>query len=39
MEKQQEVTRYKLMFDHLRATALPVDASRALIARVADELS
>jgi transcriptional regulator with XRE-family HTH domain len=39
MEKQPEVTRYKLMFDHLRAAALPVDASRALIARVADELS
>ena len=39
MEKQQEVTRYKLMFDHLRAAAQPVDASRALIARVADELS
>jgi transcriptional regulator with XRE-family HTH domain len=39
MEKQQEVSRYKLLFDHLRATAESVDTSRALIARVAEELS
>jgi transcriptional regulator with XRE-family HTH domain len=39
MEKLQETERYRLLFDHLRAAALPVDASRALIARVADELS
>jgi hypothetical protein len=38
LEKQAEVTRYRLMFDHLRASALPVDASRALMARVAEEL-
>jgi hypothetical protein len=39
LEKPEEVRRYKLMFDHLRAAALPVDASRALIARVAGELA
>jgi hypothetical protein len=38
LEKRQEVERYRLMFDHLRASALPVDASRALMARVAEEL-
>ena len=38
LEKTPEVTRYRLMFDHLRAAAQPVDASRALIARVAEEL-
>jgi len=39
LEKPQEVSRYTLMFDHLRAASLPVDASRTLIARVADELA
>ncbi len=39
LEKTAEVQRYKLIFDHLRAAALPVDASRALIARAADELT
>jgi transcriptional regulator with XRE-family HTH domain len=38
LEKPAEVTRYKLMFDHLRASALPVDASRSLIAQAAEEL-
>jgi hypothetical protein len=38
LEKPAEVTRYRLMFDHLRASALPVDASRSLMARVAEEL-
>jgi hypothetical protein len=38
LEKHQEVERYRLMFDHLRASAMPVDASRALMARVAEEL-
>jgi len=38
LEKPAEVTRYRLMFDHLRASALPVDASRTLMARVAEEL-
>jgi hypothetical protein len=38
LEKRQEVERYRLMFDHLRASALPVEASRALMARVAEEL-
>jgi len=37
LEKPAEVTRYKLMFDHLRASALPVDASRSLMARAAEE--
>lgn len=38
LEKQPEVERYRLMFDHLRASALPVNASRALMARIAAEL-
>ena len=38
LEKHLEVERYRLMFDHLRASALPVDASRSLMARVAEEL-
>lgn len=39
LEKPDEVRRYRLIFDHLRAAALPVDASRTLIARQADELA
>jgi hypothetical protein len=39
LEKPQESQRYALMFDHLRAAALPVGQSRDLIARVADELA
>jgi hypothetical protein len=38
LEKPAEVGRYRLMFDHLRASALPVDASRNLMARAAEEL-
>jgi hypothetical protein len=38
LEKAAEVQRYSLTFDHLRATALSVDASRALMARAAEEL-
>jgi transcriptional regulator with XRE-family HTH domain len=38
LESPAEVGRYTLMFDHLRATALSVDASRALIARVLREM-
>jgi hypothetical protein len=38
LEKPAEVGRYSLMYDHLRASALPVDASRALIARMAEQL-
>jgi transcriptional regulator with XRE-family HTH domain len=38
LEKQPEVERYRLMFDHLRASALPVGASRDLMVRVAAEL-
>jgi transcriptional regulator with XRE-family HTH domain len=39
LEKPPEVQRYTLMFDHLRAAALSVDASRALIVRAANELA
>jgi transcriptional regulator with XRE-family HTH domain len=39
LEKPQESERYTLMFDHLRAAALPVSQSRDLIVRVADELA
>jgi hypothetical protein len=38
LEKPAEVTRYRLMFDHLRASALPVEASRGLMACAAEEL-
>lgn len=39
LEKPQESQRYTLMFDHLRAAALPVGQSRDLIADAADELA
>jgi transcriptional regulator with XRE-family HTH domain len=39
LEKPPEIERYTVMFNHLRAAALPVDQSRDLIARVADELA
>jgi len=39
LEKPQESDQYGLMFNHLRAAALPVDQSRDLIDRVADELA
>lgn len=39
LEKPAEAKRYRLVFDHMRAAALPVDASRALIARMADDLA
>lgn len=39
LEKPHEIQRYNLMFDHLRAAALPVDQSRELIARARDELA
>ncbi len=39
LEKREEVDRYKLIFDHMRAAALPVDASRALIRRSAEEMA
>src|SRR5229473_353248 len=35
LEKTAEVRRYRLMFDHLRASAQSVDASRVTTARVA----
>jgi transcriptional regulator with XRE-family HTH domain len=39
LEKPPEVGQYRLMFDHLRATALPVDTSRAFIVRAASDLA
>ena len=39
LERSSDTERYRLIFDHLRAAALPVDASRALIASRADELA
>jgi transcriptional regulator with XRE-family HTH domain len=39
LEKTQESERYGLMFNHLRAAALPVGQSRDLITRAADELA
>jgi transcriptional regulator with XRE-family HTH domain len=39
LEKPPEIERYTVMFNHLRAAALPVDQSRDLIACVADELA
>jgi transcriptional regulator with XRE-family HTH domain len=38
LEKRPEVERYTLMFDYLRAAALPTEASRELVAHVAGEL-
>ncbi len=38
LEKPADVTRYRLMFDHLRAAALSADASRDTMARVAQEM-
>ena len=39
LEKRDDVTRYSLMFDHLRAAALSADASRDNMARAAEELA
>lgn len=39
LEKRAEVARYKLAFDHLRASALGVEPSKALIRRCAEELA
>ncbi len=39
LEKPEDLARYTLMFDHLRAAALPVGQSRDLIARTRDELA
>ncbi|WP_405808131.1 helix-turn-helix domain-containing protein [Streptomyces sp. NBC_00210] len=38
MEKPQELERYKLAFEYLRAQALDIDASAALLSRVCREL-
>nr|PZN47348.1 MAG: transcriptional regulator [Actinomycetota bacterium] len=37
LEKKWEIEQYTLVFDHLRAAALPTEASTALISQVADE--
>lgn len=37
LEKRWEIEQYTLVFDHLRAAALPTEASSALIAHVAEE--
>jgi len=39
LEKPEEQQRYSLMFDHLRAAALPVGQSQDLIARVREEIA
>ncbi len=39
MERPSEVDRYRLAFDHLRAAAASVDASRVDMERVAEELT
>jgi Domain of unknown function (DUF5753) len=39
LEQPAEVARYRLMFDHLRVAALPVEDSRRLLTRAADELA
>jgi transcriptional regulator with XRE-family HTH domain len=39
LEKQLEIERYTLLFDHVRAAALPVGESRDLIARATSELA
>ncbi|MEU5168391.1 MULTISPECIES: helix-turn-helix domain-containing protein [Streptomyces] len=38
MEKPQELTRYKLAFDYLRAQALDITSSSALLNRIREEL-
>jgi hypothetical protein len=38
LEKPSDTDRYRLVLDHLRATALNMDASRALIAGIAEQL-
>lgn len=39
LEKREEVCRYRLAFDHLRAVAIGVEASRDLILRCAENLA
>jgi hypothetical protein len=39
LERPPEVARYRLMFDHLRAAALPVDETRRLLTRAVEELA
>jgi hypothetical protein len=39
LEKPDEVARYRLAFDHLRAVALSPDETRKLLARSADDLA
>jgi hypothetical protein len=39
VEKPDEVARYRLAFDHLRAVALSPDETRKLLTRSADDLA
>jgi transcriptional regulator with XRE-family HTH domain len=39
LEKPEEVARYKLVYEHLRAASMPIDESRRLIARCAADLA
>jgi hypothetical protein len=39
LEKPDEVARYRLAFDHLRAVALSPDETRKLLTRSADDLA
>ena len=39
LEKPEEVARYRLVFDHLRATALSAEDTRRLISRSAEDLA
>ena len=39
LEKADEVARYRLVYEHLRAASLSLDESRRLIARSAEDLA
>jgi Domain of unknown function (DUF5753) len=39
LEKTDEVARYKLVFDHLRASSLSPDDTRRLLSRTSDDLA
>jgi transcriptional regulator with XRE-family HTH domain len=39
LEKADEVARYRLIYEHLRAASMPIDESRRLIARSAEDLA
>jgi hypothetical protein len=39
LENREDVARYRLLLDHLRATALSTGASRDFMARIMDEMA